>query len=838
MKERCVKAVEAAIGRPLKAGESNEITGAIRAQMLALRKQDPVKFAAMTEAQKLTEAAKLAAQKLEGDAIRKQVLVAKKILAHDRIDEYIKTSGHGGFGSMMRLLAFDSDHRSGIQSVESQARAIRAFGRAKMADAMDADNGAGWKLFNSKEGQRDIVRELHGQHTGNAAAAKIAKAFHEGAEQYKQRFNDNGGNIGHLDDWGAPHHHSQLKVAQVTADEYADFVLPLIKPDKYITPDGQAMTPTEIRDLLLHAHETIATNGELKNEPGARKGSSARINRGSEHRQIHFRDGDAWLAYQQRFGERMLVDVLFGHIDSMAKDIALVETFGPNPQHMFEYFLGREYQNAIRNDMTKTTEYRKDVTRLKNLFIEAAGIREPAVNQKLSNWMTAYRMSNIFGKLGSAAVTAIADQGFVGITASINRLPIMKVFAAELKMLNPTNPEHRVQARRMGLAVEQMTGSISRWGVDGLASASDLSGRAAQWSSKMAETLLRYSGLTAQTNGSQAGFGAVMLDTIGSMTRRAATMADLHPDDARLLRSAGITDADWQVLRLADVDDFRGVGDTVLSANNIYAIPDNALDALAKQNGTTPRRLKAQAATRLMGHVLSETTVAVVEAGAKERAFMLGDSVAGTGWGEMRKSFWQFKSTPFAMFSRHYRRAMAQPGRGRAKYVAFSIVATTILGAFAIQLNSIFSGREPEDMDSGDFWMRAVLKGGGLGIYGDFLLADQTQYGSSFAGVAGGVVLGDIEQGYRIAGMLKKALGDDDYSSQELGEDAGAAFARLVKSHTPFANLWYTKAVTDHLIFNQIQEFLSPGYLERSKARAQNQFGTEYWWSPEDVLPQ
>lgn len=838
MKERCVRAVEAAIGRPLKAGESDEITSAIRAQMLALRKQDPAKFAAMTEAQKLAEAANLAAQKLEADAIRKQVLVAKKILAHDRIDEYIKASGHGGFGSLVRLLAFDSDHKSGVQSVESQTRAIRAYGRAKMAEAMDADKGAGWKLFKTKEGQRDIVRELHGQSTGSAPAARIAKAFQEVAEQYRQQFNDNGGNIGHLDDWGAPHHHSQLKVAQVSADEYADFLLSLIKPEKYITPDGQQMTPAEIRDLLVHAHETIATNGELKHEAGTRKGSGARINRGSEHRQIHFKDGDAWLKYQQRFGERMLVDVLFGHIDGMAKDIALVETFGPNPQQMFDYFLGREHQNAIRNDMAKTNEFKTDIKRLKNLFTEVAGTREPPVKQSFANWMTAYRMSNIFGKLGSAAVTAIADQGFLGITASINRLPVIKVLAAELKLLNPANAEHRAQARRIGLATEQMTGGISRWGVDGLASSADLSGRAAQWSAKMAERVLTYSALTAETNAGQSGFGAIMLDSIGSMTRLANTMADIHPDDARLLRSAGITETDWQVFKLADVDDWRGVGDKVLTANNIYDIPDSALQSLAKANNTTPKRLKSKAATRLMGHVLSESTMAIVEAGAKERALMLGNDAAGTAWGEIRRSFWQFKSTPFAMMSRHYRRAAAQPGAGKAKYAMLALLSTTILGAFAMQFNSIAAGREPEDMDNGDFWLRALLKGGGLGIYGDFLLADQTQYGTSFAGIAGGVALGDIEQGYRVAGMLKKALGDDDYSSRELGEDAGAAFARLVKSHTPFANLWYTKAITDHLLFNQIQEFMSPGYLQRSKSRARNEFGTEYWWDPEDVLPE
>ncbi|ASD04226.1 hypothetical protein CD797_17680 [Pseudomonas aeruginosa] len=63
-----------------------------------------------------------------------------------------------------------------------------------------------------------------------------------------------------------------------------------------------------------------------------------RANRGSESRQIHYRDADAYMAAQEAYGDKNIMDLMFGHIDQISRDIALVETLGPNPNHAFKYF--------------------------------------------------------------------------------------------------------------------------------------------------------------------------------------------------------------------------------------------------------------------------------------------------------------------------------------------------------------------------------------------------------------------------------------------------------------------------------------------------------------------
>jgi len=67
-------------------------------------------------------------------------------------------------------------------------------------------------------------------------------------------------------------------------------------------------------------------------------------------------------------------------------------------------------------------------------------------------------------------------------------------------------------------------------------------------------------------------------------------------------------------------------------------------------------------------------------------------------------------------------------------------------------------------------------------------------------------------------------------------ETSAGDLVKLLRSNAP-ENLWYTKAVLDHLIFNQLQEWASPGYLDRMQARAEKTYGQTYWWKPDEGVP-
>lgn len=65
---------------------------------------------------------------------------------------------------------------------------------------------------------------------------------------------------------------------------------------------------------------------------------------------------------------------------------------------------------------------------------------------------------------------------------------------------------------------------------------------------------------------------------------------------------------------------------------------------------------------------------------------------------------------------------------------------------------------------------------------------------------------------------------------------AGNLF-KLGKDLIPGGNLWYAKAELDHMIFNQLQEYFSPGYLRKVEQRSKKQFNQTYWWRSQDVTP-
>jgi hypothetical protein len=283
----------------------------------------------------------------------------------------------------------------------------------------------------------------------------------------------------------------------------------------------------------------------------------------------------------------------------------------------------------------------------------------------------------------------------------------------------------------------------------------------------------------------------------------------------------------WQK---ATLEDWGGGNDTMLTPEAIYRIPDAELAPLGD-----PVALREAAATRLLGIVLEESDVAVIEPGAVERNFMGAHLQRGTWKGELMRSVFLFKSFPLAMLARHWTRGMSMPNAGgRAGYIATLIAGTTVLGMLSLQVNEVLQGRDPRKMfGEGGMrtWIAAMLKGGSLGIYGDFLFSERSQYNRSLVTDLTGPVAGLVDEVDKLTrgNIIEAASGEET--------DIGAEAVRFARSNLPGANLWYTKAALDHLVFHQLQEYFSPGYLARMRRRSEREFGQRFWWEPGEVTP-
>lgn len=826
MKDKCIKAVIEAAGRTLHAAEIQGIVDRITEAKQQLARKDRNAYLAMPEDMRLQEAAKIASEQLVYEAQKERQRIALKIIKHDAIENYITQQSAVGMNpmdSLRRVVAFVADTKSNFQSIETRAGAIAQDYIRQLVGTFESVMPKAFGLFSNTEGVKALTYELFGQDSSKvvgkeaAMAAKgAAKLWNETAEMMRQNFNSAGGQIGKLENWRMPQNHSQKFVADAGQEQWIRDVYPKLDRKEYVNENGSYMDDAQIMDFLKHAWETIATGGANKIEPGKQTGIGMKANRHAEERSIHFKDAESYLDYKAKYSGKDTYSTMMGHIHSLSSDIAALEVLGPNPDLMYNYFLQKHIKEESLANPLKSEKIANEAQYLQGLYEFTTGKTKPIANKAIADGFDTLRNWLVATRLGSAAITSIADNATMQLTASVNNMSGMKLLRNQLSTLNIANREELQIARRAGLSLQTFTGEVNRWATDNLA---------ASFSKKMAALTIRLSGLNAMTEGRRRAFGVTMFGSIGNVVRKSTDFESMNLQDRKILESKGVTDVNLQTWKKAQLEDWGNGNDTMLTPESIYRISDEELRALGN-----PSVLRRDAALKLLGMVDEEINMAIIEPGAIDRYRAGGRFQKGTIDGEIARSFFLFKGMPIAQLSRHWARGMGQGSAGgKAAYLAKFVAGTTLLGAAAMQINNLVSGRDPQDMTSPKFWAGAFAKGGSLGIYGDFLFNTNTQYGSSALGVLAGPVAGYAEDliGLTHGNLMKYAKGEKTH--------AGADAIRMLKNNIPLQNLWYTKAATDRLIFNQLQEMVSPGYMRRVEQRAQRDFKQSYYWSPRDI---
>jgi hypothetical protein len=824
MKEQCKAAVAKALGKAsLNQQEAQQIEQRIKDAMKSLAKKDINNWRNLSDAEKLTEAGKFVAEDIQAQLKRKHKIAAQDILTQNKNLAALDHPTLSASEVVDRMVAAHGD-MSGIQSIDTKARAIASVNRGELVDFYTNIKG-GLGVFTDAELVQKIVRERFNDSTGDPLAKKISDKMGEVFEGMRERFNRAGGDIGKLDDWGLPQTHSLEKIVLAGKQAWVQKAEGLIDTSKYVHEDGTYYSQQEIRELLEYSFDTLSSNGANKTEIGRQSfgGNSKVTSRHSESRVLHFKDAESWMEYQSEFGGMPFVDLVEAHINGLSKDIAMVENLGSSPRNSMRILMDaaeqKDWQKGV--DANDTGKSRK---RAQTMFDEFSGQNTPQ-SEVLANLGLAYRSMNVASMLGGTTLSSVTDQAMIAKTASIHGIAYRKTFGELISQLNPKNKEDRELAHSLGLATEEMLGSIARWSDDGLTSVHGKSQKLARVSSGIASQVMRVSGLNALTAASKVGFTKMLMHKYGSLTRSKA-WADLDAMDRELMEKTGLSERAWEVMRLADpVVDRKG--NQLMSARSIYEIPDSDLTRFGD-----PQKVRDEIASQFQAHLLDEQGMAVVEAGLRERTWMSAGQRKGTGMGELVKSMLQFKSFPAAFLMRHGSRAMAQDGvKGKAAYGVSLFAMTTLLGALAVQLKELANGNDPSTMwDSDDpqkamnFWTRSAVQGGGLSILGDILVAGTDTSGRSTSDFMVGPLGSDVKAVLGLTvGNLTQYYDDKDTNA------SNEAF-RLLKNKIPAQNLWYTKAATNRLVFDEIQDMIAPDYREKLLRKAERQHDRTRFW--------
>jgi hypothetical protein len=829
MRARCIAAVSRAAGREITQAEADGIEQRIRDNMRELARQDLQKFQSQAVATRLDEAAKLAAKQLATEAADTKRMALRAVQTHDAIEGSLAEMQAAGMDrqqALRRTLFVNNDGRSRGTSLEERHLAIQEDYARRLTGTFEAVGPKVFGMMANKEGAGLVTRELFGQDTGSAMAKRAAKAWSDVADAMAGHFKDAGGILNRLADWRYPQHHDQLRVFGDGSDQarqaWKDDIGPKLDRTRYVHENGRYLDDAEFDALLSESWDSIATGGANKIEPGQGGRSASIAKRELAHRVLHFKDAEGYIAYQDRFGGKDLWATMTGNVGRMAREISLMEQFGPNADHEFAF----QNDTALRDSRHARTNAAAEAQDIANAYRYLAGYTNGVTNSRTARAFEEGRNVMVAAHLGSALWSSIPDVGTLTMTAAYNRVGVWGAYSNALRALFGS-AEGRDQLEHAGLMMSSTMQSARRFQVDSLGQS---------FTGKMAQGILRVSGLTHWTDALRGGYAATHMRALGNLIGRHETLADVPAVDRKLLEAHGVTDLHYQVWRQAELEG-TNFG-RLLTPDAIYGIGDDRLAALALRPDQVTignDALRRDAAQKILGIAITESHMAVVEPGAADRLMMGGGASKGDVKGELSKAFWQFKSFPWAFVRKHFvERGWEGQDTvgGKLRYIAPLFVMSSLMGALAVEIQDMLAGKQPRPLYGGDGkvmlknWIAAVLKGGALGVYGDFLAGEASGDARSALGATLGPLPNTVAQlGNLTLGNAVAAMGN---APTHFGQEA----VNFGKQLTPGANLWYTKAATDHYIFDYVQDQLNPGYLSRMQARAERQFGSRYWWQP------
>lgn len=781
------------------------------------------------------------ATRVEAEKAHRSYQQVKQIEVTDALDRAFTNhrNARGEPDPAAALIAMIEHHgRFGFSSVAGRMNVIIGLAHAQMTDALHEFRRTklGGTLRNLARAE-NMVRELFGENTGDAAAKAMAEAWMQTAEALRQRFNKAGGAIAKLEHWGLPQEHNRRAVARAGGHKdkaaakaaWIDYTKPLLDPARMKHPlTGAALTPAELDATLDHVWRSIVSEGWNEREASRQAtGRGALANQRLDHRYLVFKDAASWLQYSSDFGGgKHPFAAMMRHVTVMARDIASMEIFGPNPDATFEWLkqrVAREAANAAAGDPAQFPtvhpktglSFGRDgeqnyanraVARAEAMWKQVRGTANMPVDTALAAVVDGAANLVTSSTLGSASLTAVTDlgyqkwaRGFAGIGGSV-----LKDVVSQFSSMS------RREAVAGGLIAESMQNTL-------LNEARYVGAMAGpEWTRWLADRTLTWSGLAPWTQAGRHAMGLAIQTEFGSRVKLG--FAEL-PDALRLtLERWGFDAGDWDKIRAAKPQSVRGAK---------FLRPQDIADA--GHEGLDERYLEM---------LLGEVEFAVPSGTLRARSIVAGDTRPGTLHGAMVRVGGQFKSFAVVVAMLQGGRILHEVTGGRAArgvaYAGGLLVATTLMGAVAMQLKAVAAGRDPRDMTDPNFWGQAILQGGGLGIFGDFLFGEINRFGRGL----GTTLAGPLAE--RGTDLINLTVGN----IAELAEGKDTHFARealdFAHRNAPGASIWYARLAAERLVIDQLKYLADPQAMKRFRAREQffkKHYGQESWWRPGRAVP-
>lgn len=664
--------------------------------------------------------------------------------------------------------------------------------------------------------------------------AQIIQKYQEGARIDANRA---GASIGKLPGYIARQSHDSEKIGAAGFERWAEEILPRLDQATF-REGGEPMT------FLKGVYDGLVSGDHLKSPAGQQsngfRGPANLAKKLSQERVLHFKDGVAWHEYNQMFGTGNLREAVLRGLDLSGQNTALMRRLGTNPEANLNMAM-----DAIKEDVRAggdpaalanfNTARRGAIA---NRFKEISGQTRIPGNATQARVAANVRAWQSLSKLGGALLSSFTDlpvaasemryqgQSFLGSLAEMG--------AGLLK--GRGSAEQRQILSAYGVYADSMRGEIMR-----RFSADDSVG--GKMSRGMSQ-FFRLNGLSWWTDANKASAGLMMAHNLAQNKGRA--WSSLNADFKRALSLYDLDAGKWDLLR--EMEMRHADGRDYMTPDGIASISDERIGQyLAERNRPVSagaiRETRQDLERSLRAYVNDRVTYAVLEPDARTRSIMNQGTQPGTIPGDLLRFVTQFKSFPAAymqktlgreLYGRGYTptafgngfrggRDLIQAlrnGNGERLALAQLILWTTAFGYLSMASKDVAKGREPRPADDPKTWLAAMVQGGGLGIFGDYLFGEANRFGNTALESAAGPTLGTVAD---LANLWSRA---------KEGDDTAASALRLAQNNTPFLNLFYTRIALDHLFLYSVQEAMSPGSLRRTEERIRQQNDQEFLVRP------
>lgn len=726
-----------------------------------------------------------------------------------------------------------------VDDLDFDARAIASMARGRLGKFLqDHHSDLLGKTTNPMQ-FLEFMKAKAGEATKDPKAKAFAAAVDDLEEWFRLKMNALGYNIGKLENRGMAHTHNAMAIGNAGYPAWKRDIQAGLDWSKMIDETtGQPFRATPPPDFQEKFLKNIYGNITYGRNSKAAEWERTNLKGGDpldKHRVLAFKNTDAWVAYNTKYGAADPFNTMMQNFDHMARALAMAQKLGRDAEQAVDY-LGQLVTVRAREEgwSYKETKLAEGSAKLsKNMVRYMKGGIGP------SGWLGA-QSARFFSTTRKVLNSALLDRAVViSIPSDMNSVRM----ASRMIGMNPGN----FLSTYVGLMADSVKGGgmvrddLLRQGhiAESFANPGVTSARfqqeypAAGWSEILSNASMQLQGMTAHTDNAKIAFKHSFAGHFASLKD---TPLNKIPETLRRdMEAHGITSKDW--------DDFRSSGGMFTAQNGA-----TFLDPLYWRGANTIADPDVADALflKMQSYVEKWTEKAI-----PTQSLIAKGIIDPMAWGlapgsipyEFFKSAGMFKSFVGAFVVNQARMFQMKSGfKGRAGYAVELVGSTTLIGALAIQIGEMLMGRDPQDMTNESFIMRAMLRGGGLGPVGDILTIGTTSWGSDLSDYLTGPV---VQAGQEV---LSLTLGNmaQAYSQLRNGDDVDVNFipetAKLIKRYWPMGQTPALAggAAFDRMIIDQFQLLLDPesaDALAKAAQKRSNLVGGGDFWLPGNALP-